>query len=300
MKVQLRFINLPMFWKISIFPMLAVSFVMIGVFSYVLPMTYKKLMEVKKENAANVVRIACSIVAEYDKRIAKGEFTPEEGKRRAIERIRNFRYENDGKGYVWINDIEPRMIMHPMKPELDGKNLSDYRDPRGKAIFVEFARVAKDKGHGFVEYLWPKPGESEPKPKLSFVNIYKPWGWVIGSGIYIDDVTRTVTETFYGIGITMIVVSVIMLAITIILGDKFITGPVKDYCKMIQHLALSVRKGNIKGRLNIKGQDEIGQLAIDINSVLDSYGEMVEGMLTSTEKVVTTQDVAKDNANNMI
>src|SRR5271169_2714303 len=188
MKVQLKdmlkFRNLPVFWKISILPMLAVALVMIGVFAYVLPVTKNKLMEDKKDSTANIVRIACNMVAEYDKRIAQGEFTPEEGKKRAIERIRNFRYGKDDKGYVWINDFEPKLIADPIRPELEGKNLSGYKDPTGKAIYMEFVKIARDNGEGFVEYVWPKPGESEPKPIVSFVKVYKPWGWVIGTGIY--------------------------------------------------------------------------------------------------------------------
>lgn len=290
-----------MFWKISFFPMLAVSLVMIGLFAYILPLTKNKLMSDKRESTANIVRIAYSMVAEYDQRIAKGEFTPEDGKKRAIERIRNFRYGPDEKGYLWINDLEPKMIMDPTKPELEGKNLSDYKDPNGKAIFMEFIKAVKNNGEGFVEYMWPKPGESEPKPKLSFVKVYQPWGWVIGSGIYIDDVMQTVINVLYGIAITMIVVSLVLVAATIILGGRFITGPIKGYGKMMQDLssALSVRRGNLTGRLNIKSKDELGHLADDINRVLDSYGEMVESMLSSTGKVVTTTDVLKDNANNM-
>lgn len=305
MKVQvkemLKFGNLPMFWKISIFPMIAVGLVMIGVFAYVLPLTKTKITEAKQENVANVVRIASGIAVEYDRRIAKGEFTPEEGKRRAIESIRNLRYESDGAGYLWISDLEPKMIMHPTKPELNGKNLSDYKDPNGKAIFLEFVKTVKNNGEGFVEYLWPKPGESEPKPKLSFVKIYQPWGWVIGSGIYVDDVTQAVLKTFYGLVVTMIIVSIVMIITTIVLGGGFVTGPLKGYCKIMQNLslALSTRKGDLTGRLNVKGKDEIGRVAVDINAVLDSYGEMVEGMLTSTGKVVTTTDVLKDNANSM-
>ncbi len=305
MKVQvkemLKFGNLPMFWKISFFPVLAVSLVMMGVFAYVLPLTRNKLTEDKKESTANIVRIAYSMVAEYDKRIAKGEFSPEEGKRRAIERIRNFRYGSDGKEYLWINDLEPKMIMHPTDPELEGKNLSDIKDPNGKAIFVEAVKAVKNNGQGFIEYMWPKPGEPKPKPKISFVKLYQPWGWVIGSGIYVDDITQIVMKILYGIAIVIIVASVVLVAATIILGGRFITGPVKGYGKMMQDLssALSVRKGNLTERLNIKGKDEIGHLADDINRVLDSYGEMVEGLLSSTGKVVTTTDVLKDNANNM-
>ena len=102
------------------------------------------------------------------------------------------RYGPENKDYFWINDLEPRMILHPYKPELNGKDLSDNKDPNGKRLFVEFVRVCKEKGEGFVDYMWPKPGMDEPQPKLSFVKLLPEWGWIVGAGIYIDDVDALV------------------------------------------------------------------------------------------------------------
>ena len=102
------------------------------------------------------------------------------------------RYGPENKDYFWINDLEPRMVMHPYKPELNGKDLSENKDPNGKHLFVEFVRVCKENGEGFVDYMWPKPGMDEPQPKLSFVKLFPEWGWVVGTGIYIDDVDALV------------------------------------------------------------------------------------------------------------
>ena len=102
--------------------------------------------------------------------------------------IKALRYGPENKDYFWINDMHPTMVMHPFKPQLDGKDLSDNKDPNGKKLFVEMVKVCGDKGEGFVDYYWPKYGADKPQPKLSFVKLFKEWGWVIGTGIYIDDI----------------------------------------------------------------------------------------------------------------
>lgn len=111
---------------------------------------------------------------------------PADRKVRAMDMVRNLRYGPDGKDYFWINDMVPRMVMHPYKPELDGTDLSDYQDPNGKHLFNEFVRVCEARGEGFVDYYWPKYGAETPQPKLSFVKHFPPWDWIIGSGIYLE------------------------------------------------------------------------------------------------------------------
>jgi methyl-accepting chemotaxis protein len=108
----------------------------------------------------------------------------EEKKRRALHVVKSMRYA--GANYLWINDLQPAMVMHPINPALDGQDLSDYRDPQGKKLFVEMADLCRREGHGYVSYLWPKPGEVEPVAKLSYVKLFEPWDWVIGTGVYLE------------------------------------------------------------------------------------------------------------------
>jgi len=118
----------------------------------------------------------------------------EEQKAHVIDLIKNLRYGPESEDYFWINDMHPKMIVHPYKPELDGQDLSENKDPNGKRLFVEFVNVCRDKGEGFVDYYWPKYGADKPQPKLSYVKLFKEWGWVIGTGLYIDDIDARVEQ----------------------------------------------------------------------------------------------------------
>jgi methyl-accepting chemotaxis protein len=108
----------------------------------------------------------------------------EEKKARALKVIKSMRYAGDN--YLWINDMKPTMVMHPIRPDMDGKDLSTYKDPNGKFLFNEFVKVCEKDGQGFVDYMWPKPGHDKPVAKLSYVRLFKPWNWVVGTGVYLE------------------------------------------------------------------------------------------------------------------
>lgn len=139
----------------------------------------------KQEVLKNIVHSAITMIDAISKDPGLG--SEEYRKELAKGLIKNIRYGSEGKDYIWINDMQPVMIMHPYQPELNGKDLSNYEDKKGKKLFVEFANVCKAKGAGFVVYYWPKYDVKEPVPKISYVELYKPWGWIIGTGMYLDE-----------------------------------------------------------------------------------------------------------------
>ncbi|MCC4115886.1 methyl-accepting chemotaxis protein [Aromatoleum toluclasticum] len=124
----------------------------------------------------------------FHKREASGEMSREDAQTAAKAAIKGLRH---GEGeYFFITDMHPHTLMHPIKPELDGRDMTNVADPRGKRLFVEFVEVVRKDGAGFVDYLWPKPGESEPQPKISYVKAFAPWGWILGTGVYVNDMDR--------------------------------------------------------------------------------------------------------------
>ncbi len=139
------------------------------------------LLSQKMQKTKNLVEVPYSVIEQQHQLELAGKISHEEAQRRALEIIRPMRYE--GGNYFWINDEHPTMIMHPLKPELEGKDLTALKDPSGKAVFVEFVRAAQAPSGEYVFYLWPRPGAEKPVPKLSFVKRFGPWGWVLGTGI---------------------------------------------------------------------------------------------------------------------
>ena len=128
---------------------------------------------------------ALSLVAAYANDESLGGIA--ERKSAAMKAIGIMRYGQSGKEYFWLKDTQSTMLMHPHAPQLVGKDLSDLKDPSGKKFFSEMVQVVKNYGEGFVTYLWPKPGSDKPVPKVSFVKEYKPWGWIIGTGVYLNE-----------------------------------------------------------------------------------------------------------------
>ncbi len=94
----------------------------------------------------------------------------------------------DGGNYIWINDMQSVMIMHPIKPALNGKDLSGFKDPAGTFLFNEMVEVCKENGEGVVDYLWTKPGEEEPKLKISYVRLLPGLNWIFGTGAWLEDI----------------------------------------------------------------------------------------------------------------
>ena len=155
-------------------------------FTVLLSNERNQLLSDRQDKVRGLVEVAYSTVAYFEKQAAEGKLDVESAQKLAIDAVRNMRY--DKNEYFWINDLNDKMIMHPIKPELDGKELTQFKDKNGKHIFVEFNNTVRASGEGFVDYLWPKPGFSEAVPKVSYVKGTPVWHWVIGSGIYLDDV----------------------------------------------------------------------------------------------------------------
>ncbi len=144
---------------------------------------FQRLKDVYQVQLQNAVNTAYGILVSVEKETG---LTSNEKQAKAKSLIKALRYGPDNKDYFWINDTGPTMVMHPYKPQLDGKDLSDTKDPNGKKLFVEFVNACKENGQGFVDYHWPKYGADQPQPKLSFVKLFEPWNWIIGSGVYIE------------------------------------------------------------------------------------------------------------------
>ncbi len=174
---------------------LAVALFVVALFAVAIPRFERVLLERKKELIRELANEATSILREYAAEERAGRLGAEEARRGAADRVRDLRYGKDGKDYFWITDMRPVMIVHPYRPELEGTDVSEYRDANGVQVFVEFVKAVRDRNQGYVEYLWQwKDDAHRIVPKLSFVERFPAWDWVIGTGIYLDDVQEEIVR----------------------------------------------------------------------------------------------------------
>jgi PAS domain S-box-containing protein len=174
--------------RIAVPALLSIALFVCVIFLVILPGFRQHLLAERQGVVRAVAQSAVSLLHSYQERAAAGELSLAEAQQRATERLRRIRYGPGMKDYLWINDFTPRMIMHPYLPELEGADLSTYADPQGTRLFVSAVETARA-GGGFIRYLWQwQDNPARVLPKVSYVVAFAPWGWIIGSGIYIDDV----------------------------------------------------------------------------------------------------------------
>ena len=180
--------------KIILPTILTILLFILTIFLIIIPRFQESIMNGKREMIKELTNSAWSILAKYEKDEKEGLLTREEAQNTAKSRIQYLRYGDESKDYFWITDMRPYMVMHPFRPDLNGKDLSEFKDPHGKRLFVEFVEIVKKSEHGYVDYMWQWKDDSlRIVPKLSYVRIFKPWNWVIGTGVYIEDVEREIT-----------------------------------------------------------------------------------------------------------
>ncbi len=202
--------------------LIAIILFLSALWGFVLPSFEQTLLDRKKEMIQELTNSAWSILASYQRDEANGLLTREEAQQLAITRVEALRYGKEGKDYFWIQDMEPRMIMHPYRSDLNGQELVSFKDPRGVQIFVEFANLVQREGEGTIDYVWQwNDDPSRLEPKESFVKGFEPWGWIIGTGLYIDDVQMEIARIEGRlITTTLIISSAIVLLLFIVLQQS--------------------------------------------------------------------------------
>ena len=175
--------------RVIIASVAALSLFVIALFAVSIPYFEKTLLDRKKEMIRELTTEAVSLIAEYQAEESLGTSTRSQAQADAISHMRNLRYGREGKDYFWITDSAPRMLLHPYRTDLEGRDVADFKDDNGLRVFYELSRAVREESEGYVEYLWQwKDDADRIVPKLSFVKRFEPWDWIIGTGIYMDDV----------------------------------------------------------------------------------------------------------------
>jgi len=249
------------------------------------------LLQQKYEKIQNVVEVAHHVIEYNFSRINAEGISTEQAQQTAMNTIRALRFDNEN--YYWINDYSATMVMHPIKTDLIGKDLSGFKDPEGTKLFQEIVDVVNTDGQGFVSFLWAKTGFDAPVAKIGYVKGFKEWGWIVGSGIYLDDVDVEFSAMAF-LTITIGAISFLIFVILTVLIQRSIVRPLNETVNMISDI--SEGEGDLTKRLQVKGNDELTKLTQGFNLFSEKIKTLVIDVHQSADNVKTNAD-ALNNLN---
>jgi len=250
------------------------------------------ILEERQGSVRQTVEIAHGLVVHFHDQVGKGKLSEDDAKQRALAALKALRYS--GSEYFWVNDMHPTMVMHAVKSELDGKDLTENKDPTGKQLFVEFVNTVKAKGAGYVYYLWPKPGSDKPVQKVSYVKGFAPWGWVIGSGVYIDTVDAEIGGRVVAFSIGTLVLAAVLLVVGLVVARSLLRqlGGEPGYATDITR---RIAAGDLSVAIALKPHDQTSLLHA-IKSMRDAFTGIVGRVRQGSESVATaSSEIAHGN-----
>jgi len=208
-----------------------------------------------------------------------GQVSREQAQQMARRAVAALRY--DSNEYFWINDMQPRVVMHPIKPELDGKEVGDMKDARGQLLFRAFVDKVRTSGKGFVDYQWPKPGSERPVDKVSYVQGFEPWGWVLGSGVYVGDLQLAQRQRLM-VSATVVGLSLLLAAYLFLSFYRVMDGGLKETRRHLR----AMTDGDLTSSPSPWGRDEAAQLMLDLSAMQTSLREMVLRVRHANDEIV--------------
>ena len=242
---------------------------------------YREALDARMEGTRRHVEVAHGVLAWAYAEEAAGRMTRAQAQAAAVSMVRSLRY--DQNEYFWINDMQPRMVMHPFKPELDGQAIGAMKDPNGFALFEAMAAIVRRDGKGFVAYQWPRPGRDEPADKVSYVLGHAPWGWIIGSGVYTDDLKdAAVTRAVRTAGVVL--ATLLVAGYLFLCFYRVMDGGLKETRRHLRAMSL----GDLTSSPSPWGRDEAAQLMLDLRAMQQSLRGVVGRMLAASEEIVVS------------
>lgn len=247
---------------------------------------YTEAMDLTAATTRHQVETAHGVVALFHAQEQAGVLTGDQARQAARQAMATLRYGDSG--YFWINDLQARMVVHPIQPKLDGQDVSGLRDPDGVAIFPLFVDTVRQHGEGMVRYQWPKPGQDRPAEKLSYVKGFTPWGWVIGSGLYIDEVQARMHRQLVW-DAAIVLVSLTVAAYLFTSFYRVINGGLLETRRHLK----AMTEGDLTTTPRPWGKDEPAELMHDLKAMQESLRHMVQRVRHSSQEIVhSTEDIA--------
>ncbi|MBN1203983.1 MAG: methyl-accepting chemotaxis protein [Myxococcaceae bacterium] len=256
---------------------------------YVLPSVRAQLDEDRVRSLRHAVETAYGVLEVCEARVRAGELTTEQAQAEAARLLQQLRYGNSE--YFWVNDLSTRLVVHPHLPAMLGKDLTGYRDASGKAVFVDIVVLARTQGEGFISYLATRPGEAQPLPKKSYVKLFSPWGWVLGTGVYMEDVDKEMVALHRRL--LLVVCTGLLLAVAA--GTALSWSTVRPV-RALADAAHQVARGDLNITVPVSTEDEIGRLGQAFNAMVVGIRETVKGLVDVAISTVADVDRIRQSA----
>nr|WP_315484081.1 methyl-accepting chemotaxis protein [uncultured Undibacterium sp.] len=250
------------------------------------------LLSMHQANVKNAVELANTLVEHYQKQMSEGKMNEADAKQAALNAVKNLRFGDSG--YLWINDTQPRMIMHPILPNMIGQDLSDKKDSKGKLLYVEMRDIAKSKGDGFLNFMWPKPNSTTPIEKLAYFKLNAQWSWIISTGVYLDDVDAAIYQSAIQMLITVGILSFLLFA----LGFFISRGLVKQLGCEPQYavdITSAIAAGDLTVHIALDTENQ-SSLLYSIFTMRNSLRDIIREVRKGTDAIATSStEIATGN-----
>ena len=271
------------------------TLVLVGVATLALVSLVNLRTEMLAERSAKLVDIIdgeMSVVKHFQQLQQEGKLTVEQAKQQALDSVRAFRYE--GGNYLFIYNTDGVRLLLADKPETEGKNHIDTKDGTGKYFIKEFINVAKNQGSGFVSYMFPKPGQKEALLKLSYVSYFSEWNWVLGTGVYMDDVNNKYASfLWFDIGLCILLLGCVG-AITLLMSRNLLSqlgGEPKYAAEVVTQVAL----GDLTIRANLLANDKTSLLA-KLQTMVDELRQLLMQVRNASGSIdMAATEIAQGN-----
>jgi len=252
---------------------------LLGISTFDAVQSRNQRLEERKNSLINVTQLAMSTVIEYAAMAQSGVLTEQEAQTQALERIKNMRFSKDG--YFSVSTSNRIMVMHPISPKLNGKDLSDLKDANGDHLFINIAKVASEPGGGFVNYVWPKVGSSDPVAKTSYALRYEPWDWILTTGVYMDDVDAAFMHSLYQAALVLLAVLIILATMALYINRGILRGIGGDPSDAAE-IASRISDGDLTLHIAI--------LPGDTSSLLHAFKRMRDSLVHTIANIKSSAD----------
>lgn len=257
-----------------------------------------KIHAEKQAQAKELVRTGLGIITHYHAEAEKGNLKTGEAREMAKTAIRAMLFGDRRLDYLWINDMDHIMLAHPLRRDLEGKDTTNLRDPDGMFFMQEFTKIARTQGSGYVTYRWQYYTDTNKiVPKLSYIELFKPWGWIVGTGVYVHEIREMMVATLQQIALIVLGMLLFVILVAVLVTRRLMIRPLNAMLDRVRDIAEG--EGDLTKRVDVTSADELGDLAGWINRFVENLQQDINRLGQSTGGVFTAAGTLSASSQNL-